>query len=258
MSWMSITHLSPSVVCDTGMGVGGRMSGARTGSPDTSHGAMGGHNMGGAGNQSSPSSSSSAYGGGRHSSSKPLEGPTGANLFIYHLPHDLTDADLATAFNPFGNVISAKVYVDKNTGESKGFGFVSYDTPGAADAAIRQMNGFQIGSKRLKVQHKRLTSALGMPSHHMSHHHAPPHHMSHHHPGPMPTHDGSDAQGQYAYQAYQQRGDSPTKAPSASTSPAREPRGGSSGNNAEGAEGEGSAADDVILLERSIKSMTFA
>lgn len=54
--------------------------------------------------------------------SRPREGPAGANLFVYHLPHDLTDADLATAFNSFGNVISAKVYVDKYTGESKGFG----------------------------------------------------------------------------------------------------------------------------------------
>jgi len=53
---------------------------------------------------------------------RPREGPAGANLFVYHLPHDLTDADLATAFNPFGNVISAKVYMDKFTGESKGFG----------------------------------------------------------------------------------------------------------------------------------------
>ena len=53
---------------------------------------------------------------------RPREGPAGSNLFVYHLPHDLTDADLATAFNPFGNVISAKVYVDRNTCESKGFG----------------------------------------------------------------------------------------------------------------------------------------
>lgn len=59
---------------------------------------------------------------GAASAVRPREGPSGANLFIYHLPHDLTDADLATAFNPFGNVISAKVYVDKYTGESKGFG----------------------------------------------------------------------------------------------------------------------------------------
>jgi CUG-BP- and ETR3-like factor len=57
---------------------------------------------------------------------RPREGPAGSNLFVYHLPHDLTDADLATAFNPFGNVISAKVYVDRNTCESKGFGKQHY------------------------------------------------------------------------------------------------------------------------------------
>lgn len=50
------------------------------------------------------------------------KGPPGANLFIYHLPNDLTDADLATAFAPFGHVVSAKVFLDKRTGESKGFG----------------------------------------------------------------------------------------------------------------------------------------
>eukprot|EP00536_Pseudo-nitzschia_multiseries_P000899 jgi/Psemu1/179721/e_gw1.11.180.1 len=87
---------------------------------------------------------------------RPREGPAGANLFVYHLPHDLTDADLATAFNPFGHVISAKVYVDRYTGESKGFGFVSYDSVISAESAIEQMNGFQIGNKRLKVQHKRV------------------------------------------------------------------------------------------------------
>jgi RNA recognition motif-containing protein len=92
----------------------------------------------------------------QHDIVRPREGPAGANLFIYHLPHDLTDADLATAFNPFGNVISAKVFVDRFSGESKGFGFVSYDSVISAELAIEQMNGFQIGSKRLKVQHKRV------------------------------------------------------------------------------------------------------
>lgn len=49
-------------------------------------------------------------------------GPTGANLFVYYLPGSLTDADLATAFAPYGSVLSAKVYYDRDTGESKGFG----------------------------------------------------------------------------------------------------------------------------------------
>ena len=55
---------------------------------------------------------------------------------MYHLPHDLTDADLATAFNPFGNVISAKVYVDKYTGESKGFGKSTENFPLVFSRAI--------------------------------------------------------------------------------------------------------------------------
>jgi hypothetical protein len=58
----------------------------------------------------------------RMASQRPPEGPPGANLFIYHLPRDLTDADLATLFAPFGNVVSAKVFVDKKTSDSKGFG----------------------------------------------------------------------------------------------------------------------------------------
>jgi hypothetical protein len=53
-------------------------------------------------------------------------GPNGANLFIYHLPRDLTDADLSTLFASFGNVISAKVFVDKKTSDSKGFGKLDF------------------------------------------------------------------------------------------------------------------------------------
>ncbi|KAK3162974.1 hypothetical protein QOZ80_1BG0096030 [Eleusine coracana subsp. coracana] len=99
-------------------------------------------------NSTVPSSPSSNIGG-------QIEGPPGANLFIYHIPQDYGDQELSSAFQSFGRVVSAKVFVDKATGVSKCFGFVSYDSPASAQAAISMMNGYQLGGKKLKVQLKR-------------------------------------------------------------------------------------------------------
>jgi len=82
-------------------------------------------------------------------------GPSGANLFIYNLPESYDDNDLASLFSNFGQVISTKVQRDRLSGASKGYGFVSFDSVLAAQAAISSMDGFVIGSKKLAVRVKK-------------------------------------------------------------------------------------------------------
>ncbi|VDO00192.1 unnamed protein product [Rodentolepis nana] len=85
-------------------------------------------------------------------------GPEGANIYISHLPKLVDDEYLRSLFEPYGRVLSTKVNIDNKTGESKGIGFVSYDSREAAQRAIGAMNGYQIDHKRLKVQLKRSTA----------------------------------------------------------------------------------------------------
>ena len=85
------------------------------------------------------------------------QGPSGANLFIFHLPNEWSDLDLFYFFDSFklGNIVSVRIMTDKQSGRSKGFGFVSYDNPRSADEAIRRVNGKQALGKRLKVELKK-------------------------------------------------------------------------------------------------------
>ncbi|EKX74375.1 RNA recognition motif domain containing protein [Theileria equi strain WA] len=81
-------------------------------------------------------------------------GPPGANLFVFHVPASWNDIDLIEHFKHFGTVISARVQRDA-AGRNRGFGFISYDNPQSALIAIKNMNGFSVGGKYLKVQLKK-------------------------------------------------------------------------------------------------------
>ena len=85
----------------------------------------------------------------------PPRGPPGCNLFVYNIPDSYTDDDLLPLFQPCGAVVSVKVYRDKLTGVSRGFGFVSYSDSSAAERAIQGLNGIQVNGKRLKVMLKK-------------------------------------------------------------------------------------------------------
>merc|ERR1712137_567894 len=75
------------------------------------------------------------------------------NLFIFHLPPDVDDEGLKGLFSDFGPIESAKVIIDKNTGDSKGYGFVQFVNHSDAERAL-SMNGRSIGCKRLSVSFK--------------------------------------------------------------------------------------------------------
>ena len=72
------------------------------------------------------------------------KGPDGANLFIFHIPNHFTNVDMYNLFCPYGNLLSVRIMVEKDTGRSRGFGFVSYDNPESAAHAIKELNGYAV------------------------------------------------------------------------------------------------------------------
>jgi RNA-binding proteins (RRM domain) len=74
------------------------------------------------------------------------------NLFVAGLPYDLDDAELEEIFEKFGTVASAKVAMDKETGKSRGFGFVEMPVDSEAKDAIENLNDISLGKKPLVVK----------------------------------------------------------------------------------------------------------
>lgn len=73
-------------------------------------------------------------------------------IFVAGLPYDLDDAELEEIFEKFGTITSARVAMDKETGKSKGFGFVDMPNSEEAKDAIESLNDMSLGKKPLVVK----------------------------------------------------------------------------------------------------------
>ncbi|WP_333706256.1 RNA-binding protein [Ottowia beijingensis] len=72
-------------------------------------------------------------------------------IYVGNLPYSASDADLQQNFSEFGDVVSATVMTDRDTGRSKGFGFVEMGNPAQAQAAIEGLNGQSVSGRALVV-----------------------------------------------------------------------------------------------------------
>ena len=79
----------------------------------------------------------------------------GNKLYVGNLPYSFRDGDLEQAFSEFGNVNSAKVMMERDTGRSKGFGFVEMSSDAEAQAAIEGLHGQNQGGRDLVVNEAR-------------------------------------------------------------------------------------------------------
>ncbi len=79
----------------------------------------------------------------------------GNKLYVGNLPYSVRDSDLEQAFGQFGAVTSAKVMMERDTGRSKGFGFVEMGSDAEAQAAVNGMNGQPLGGRSVVVNEAR-------------------------------------------------------------------------------------------------------
>ena len=85
----------------------------------------------------------------------------GKKLYVGNLPFSTTDDTLAQAFSAYGEVLSAKVISDRETGRSKGFGFVEMSQDDAAEEAIRKLNNSSLEGRTITVNEARPMTPLG-------------------------------------------------------------------------------------------------
>lgn len=79
----------------------------------------------------------------------------GKKIYVGNLPFSTTSESLSEVFAAFGSVDSSKIIIDRETGRSKGFGFVEMADAAAADSAIAQLHGSDLGGRALTVNEAR-------------------------------------------------------------------------------------------------------
>lgn len=77
------------------------------------------------------------------------------NIYVGNLAYSMTEDELRQAFGEFGEVSSAKIIMDRDTGQSKGFGFVEMPNQSEAEAAISALNETNLGGRNLRVNEAR-------------------------------------------------------------------------------------------------------
>jgi cold-inducible RNA-binding protein len=85
----------------------------------------------------------------------------GNKLYVGNLAYSMSDESLQQRFGEFGSVLSAKVMMDRDSGRSKGFGFVEMSSPDEAQAAIRGLNGKMIEGRDMVVNEARPKESNG-------------------------------------------------------------------------------------------------
>ena len=73
------------------------------------------------------------------------------DIYVGNLPYEVTDSDLQKLFEQHGQVESARVVMDRDTGRAKGFGFVTMNSKAEAEAAISAINGMDMNGRALRV-----------------------------------------------------------------------------------------------------------
>jgi RNA recognition motif-containing protein len=77
------------------------------------------------------------------------------NIYVGNLSYNMSEDELRVAFGAYGEVSSVKILMDRETGRSRGFGFVEMPNQGEAEAAIAQLNGKDLGGRPLRINEAR-------------------------------------------------------------------------------------------------------